>query len=714
MGWQQDGFAQPTNATTIDVLRPLQAFLLLGELGVGKTWLFEQEAARLRAQAHQNCIFVRLGEFSTLDELDRETFGQPDVRAAVSGANEAHLFLDSLDQGLIQNPTLHHWIARQCRDLRLHPQIRIRVSSRILPEALMLEAKLTELYQLPEREISYYVGALTRDEIVSEAASRSLDGQRFVKIVSDLNAELLATHPLTLDLLLGQYGATRKLTADLVQLYRDACHTLTEEHEASQLADAPARGELAYVLTGRVAATMALAGKPLISAVPRSNRPDASIGVEEITSLPEEVNGQRVEVSDEQVRYILTTALFQSDIPHTYRWAHNALQDFMAAEWTAQRLDPEQIQGLLAHPLDSHGQVRTDLEEMAAWLAGIVPSIRRYLVRVQPLVLLTSQSQVGARAAPDELLRALLKPENAMLVRWRNVRDIRLRRLRGPHTSGILRPALATGSDLDVQWLAIAVIRQLRLTGFDAELGELLRNPAVAEFVAVSAGLALEAVGTTKARRQLAKRLDTPEAPQLPDEIKAVLIRATWPKFLSGATLFRVLTPPTDGVVGLYDTLPADRILESLVEADLPPALDWVALEPFDGYIPENRRKLVHGIIRQASSHLDNAAVRLSMVQLMVALGRSEFGFREPNLLAPLFGRLSSARALFADAVNTAGDPLEFVKGMYWQAARAVISLGWLLIQRQRSRSESAKAAGCGLPSGFLREMRESSIVCVR
>src|SRR4029077_5501516 len=127
----------------------------------------------------------------------------------------------------------------------------------------------------------------------------------------------------------------------------------------------------------------------------------------------------------------------------------------------------------------------------------MIPSIRHYLVRVQPLVLLMSQSQAAARAAPAELLGALLTPENSMLVRWRNVRDVRLRRLRSAKTPSLLRPVLAPSGDQEVQWLALAIIRQLALKGFDAELVELLTNPSVTEFVAVSAGLAIEATGST-------------------------------------------------------------------------------------------------------------------------------------------------------------------------------------------------------------------------
>jgi len=242
VAWSDEAIQPPLNATTIGDLRSQQAFLLLGELGVGKTWLFENEAARLRSEGNRQVRFLRLGEFSDTTELDAESFGHSDVATAVATGIEVQLFLDSLDQGLIQIPRLHHWLARRFREMSDRPNVRIRVSSRILPEALALAANVAELYQVQASQIAFYVGALTKEEIVNEAVSRGLDGQRFVSLVVARNAELLATHPLTLDLLLRQYAAKGKLGPDLVGLYRDACRRLTEEHEPAQLAEAPVHG----------------------------------------------------------------------------------------------------------------------------------------------------------------------------------------------------------------------------------------------------------------------------------------------------------------------------------------------------------------------------------------------------------------------------------------------------------------------------------------
>jgi len=546
---------------------------------------------------------------------------------------------------------------------------------------------------MSQADLVFYVGLLTKDEIASEARSRGVDSDKFLRAVAARNAELLATHPLTLELLLGEYRRTGKLASDLVRLYRAACGVLTEEHETSQIIDAPVRGELAYALTGRIAALMGITGKPSISLAPTRSMPDASISPEVVVSVPESVNGKSLEINYGQVRYVLTNAQFQAGGQDAYRWSHVSLQNFMGAEWAAERLHPDQIQDLLVHPLDGRGQIRIDLEEMAAWLAGMIPEIRQYLVRVQPLVLLTSQSQAGARADPADLLRTLLARDNAILVRWRNVRDVRLRRLNCPEAASILRPALSPTADRDVQWLALAIIRQSRIKGFDDQLLELVTNPTVTEFVAVSAGLAIEQTGSPATRRKVAELLLAAEPTELPDDVKAVLLRATWPRFTSAATLFRLLTPPRDEVIGLYDTLPAKWVLDSLRTEDLVPAMAWVASEPLSGYVPSNRGQLVAGIVRLAATHLDDGAIRSSMVELLQKVAHSEIAYRELDALAPLYEAPEVARLLLSAAILEVPNPIEFVRAIYWQLRGIIHSLAWLLTQRQNSTSAAQREA---------------------
>src|SRR5229473_4090872 len=173
-GWSDEDLQPPSDTSTIAELRPRQGFLLLGELGVGKTWLFENEAARLQSEEHRAVQFLRLGEFSDTTEVEAESFMRPDIVEAVANSVEAHLFLDSLDQGLIQIPRLHYWLARRFKEMRNHPHLRIRVSSRIVPEALVLATSLAELYRVAQDQVVFYVGALTKEEVVTEAVSRGL------------------------------------------------------------------------------------------------------------------------------------------------------------------------------------------------------------------------------------------------------------------------------------------------------------------------------------------------------------------------------------------------------------------------------------------------------------------------------------------------------------------------------------------------------------
>jgi len=683
------------SSTVIADLRDKPVFILLGELGVGKSWLFENEAQRLR-QTRPRCIsrFVRLGEYGDTAELERDVFTESELRSAIGSGRLAYLFLDALDQGLIQMPSLAHFLERWAKKLQ-SKSVRLRVSSRMSLQALNLGSNLAEVYSTEPNQLMFRIGVLTPDDVLNEASSRGIDGPRFVKAVRSRNAEVLATHPLSLDLLLETYAHAGTLTGDLTELYRRACRRLSEEHELAQAATALVRGPRAYAITGRLAAVSALSGSSLISIAPQSDRPQNSIGIEDATHSLELSDQGSFVIADRDVQYILGNAHFQSAGEGNYRWVHLGLQDFMAAEWIKNRLRVEQIRGLLVHPLDPRGQIRPELEEIAAWLAGMIPEVRDYLMRFQPIVLLTSQAHLGALADPAALLAALLTPDNARRVRWFQVPYWHLRRLRSDQAKGLLRPHLrTTGVDQDVQWFALAVIRELRLGGFDDELVRLATSESVAQFVAVSAGLALEEFGGATARRRIGDRLRRSDAGSLPDEIKAALIRAAWPKHVSAETLFRVFSPPADQVIGLYDVLPADLILAGLTLRDIPAALHWVASEPERGYSPPNRQSLVEGIIQLAAQHLAKPEVRTAMRQLLVArFSTSIPPSGSSDIFSPLYSSPAEARSLFVDAVNSLADPQLMVQAAFWRAGRFIGSLSWQLTQLKMVRGEPQERA---------------------
>jgi hypothetical protein len=63
----------------------------------------------------------------------------------------------------------------------------------------------------------------------------------------------------------------------------------------------------------------------------------------------------------------------------------------LAARYLADRdLSLQQIRDLIAHPDDPEGKLIPQLHETAAWLAGMMPSVYRMMMQVEPEVLLRS------------------------------------------------------------------------------------------------------------------------------------------------------------------------------------------------------------------------------------------------------------------------------------------------------------------------------------
>lgn len=97
------------NAVSLASLINTHCLILLAEPGMGKTRTMEMQQREIEPQAKaqgDETLYFDLHSYSSEDRLIRNLFGHPKVQAWTTGPHRLHLFLDSLDEGLLGINTL--------------------------------------------------------------------------------------------------------------------------------------------------------------------------------------------------------------------------------------------------------------------------------------------------------------------------------------------------------------------------------------------------------------------------------------------------------------------------------------------------------------------------------------------------------------------------------------------------------------------------------
>ncbi len=129
-----------------DQITHIPCLALLGEPGIGKSHAIEVETDKLRRKIEsdttQQLLSFNLRSYSSDINLIQDIFDNEKFKAWLSSSIKLHLFLDSLDEGLLRVDTLAALLADKFKNLpiqRLHLRIACRTAE--WPSSLELQAK---------------------------------------------------------------------------------------------------------------------------------------------------------------------------------------------------------------------------------------------------------------------------------------------------------------------------------------------------------------------------------------------------------------------------------------------------------------------------------------------------------------------------------------------------------------------------------------------
>jgi predicted NACHT family NTPase len=562
--------------------------VLLGEPGIGKSHTMQMERDAINAQIEESgerMLWLDLHSYGSEDRLVRALFENPAFTAWLEGEYKLHLFLDSLDECLLRVNTVAEILNDE---LVKYPvgRLCLRIACRTADWPIGLEDSLKRLWGQDAVGV-YELAPLQREDIAEAARVNELSPDTFLAEVDRMDIAPLAIKPVTLDFLLKTYKRDGRFPPTQTELYQEGCRLLCEETNEGRRG-ARLTGSLTaderMAVAARIAAVTVFANKAAIwTSVDRGDVPEDDIDVRVLVGESESVGGDQFQVAEAAVRETLATGLFSSRGPNRMGWAHQTYAEFLAARYLVEHgATVPQMLSLITVPCYLEQKVVPQLQETAAWLAGMIPDVFRKVMRTDPLVLLRSDVGTVDERDREALVSELLSLYDEGKLLYDNfVLRGYYGRLAHPGLTEQLRPYILDATKgILVRHVATDIAEVCELTALQDELVKVTLDPSQPYSVRVNAAYAVWRIGDDGAKSQLRPLVFGQAGNDPDDELKGCGLLATWPEHLTAEEMFSVLVlPKRDNFSGAYNKFLYECV-ECLQPSDLPTALRWLEQQP--------------------------------------------------------------------------------------------------------------------------------------
>ena len=537
---------------TFEDIADIACLALLGEPGTGKSRTLEAEHRLFNTvieQRGEKALWFDLRSYGSEDRLSRDLFESPVFRKWSAGSHILHLFLDSLDEGLLGIKTLASLLAD---GLKRSPaeRLRVRVACRIADWPAVLESGLKEHWGA-EAMKAYILAPLTEADVAEAARAEGLNAEFFLSEVELKGVGPIAAKPVTLKFLINSFRKNGGLPSKQSELYLDGCRLLCEEVNSSRIASGragrftPARR---LVVAARIAAATVFANRSSVwYDVDYGDPSDEDVKVETLAGGSEMIAGQEVEVTGAAVRETLGYALFSDRGEGRLGWSHQTYAEFLAGWYLVQhQMTLEQILGLIVHPDDPEGRLVPQLQETAAWLAGMRSDVFQRIMETDPKVLLKSDIVTADAADRSALVDALLGLYDQMKALDSGWDDYKLyRKLKHPSLAEQLRPYIIDDNkSVNARRVAIDIAEACELRQLQDDLAAIALNQGQPMPVRAKAADALSTLGDGEARRKIRPLAFGEAGEDRKKELRGYALRALWPNYMTAEEMFSALTTP--------------------------------------------------------------------------------------------------------------------------------------------------------------------------
>jgi predicted NACHT family NTPase len=578
----QSGRISNKNVVSFEEISDAKGLVLLGDPGMGKSTILSEQESIWKSKRHDSkgkSLFINLRSYQSESRLAAHLFESSTFKEWLAGTHTLHLFLDSLDEGLLSIRVLAAYLLDELKKLPSE-RLYLRIACRTVEWPDLLENRLPEWFG--EDKVKHYMLAPLRKKDVEEAALvTELDAKLFLSQVKSSAVVPFAIKPVTLKFLLSLFRKQGSLPSSQADLYLKGCRELVWEKSDSRIA-ARETGQLTtdqrLAVAARIAAGMIFSNRNIVyNGTNPTEASDEDVTIRELSGGNESDNGVQFNVGDKEIQEALSTGLFSPHGQNRIGWGHQTYAEFLAA-WYLKKHDISvvQVKGLIAHPGDLAGKIVPQLGETAAWLAGMIPEIFHSVVRAEPDLLLRSEVATGDSPQRATLVEALLQlyEEEHAYDRERQ------------HYQNLVHPGLADQllpyivdktKGVIVRRVAIDIAESCNTKTLDDVLLVVALDTSDNLASRVQAIRAIGKIGDDKTIKQLKSLAPVDDPHDLRDELKGSVFEALWPSYITARELFSLLRPPkSEGFIGVYRFFLSSELIKGLAPQDLISALEFV------------------------------------------------------------------------------------------------------------------------------------------
>ncbi|MFJ5219997.1 hypothetical protein ACIP98_35550 [Streptomyces sp. NPDC088354] len=584
--------------TRPSVVMTAGAMVVLGEPGAGKTSVLTHltddlpRVADIWDSETHACLWITGGDLTESSyqvELGRHLEALPLEGDTAETTGTLWVVLDQADES-----TLLPYLPRRLKKSlggRDTSRIRFLMACRTADYPTTTTAVLSEAFGSCR---CVDLAPLSRQEAVALADSANVPGEELVAAAEALGAAVLASVPLTLELLVLTYRADGRLHGVPEDLFARGVERLAEDPDPHRLGKAvTTTATQRLTVAGRVAAWMLLSGHRAVWRGPAFAAGAFDLPGDKLAGGEERTTWGSYDVTPQALEETLATALFTRPDDNRIAFRHSSVAAYLAARYLTDReTTHQQLENLflVGSPDGDTASIPAPLRETAAWLVAMNPTHTSWLAYADPESLAVHSALVRSDAVREMTVRRLL--ERAAQVelgdtRWQLSRwDLR-HPLLEDQLADVLEAAPSGGAP---DWETTARIRLAIQLAQDAgkahprlaaALLELVGNGAwhpTERLLAADAAFTCDAVRAvpiiTEALASISDPAIATEAD--PDHaLRGTLLALLWPNHLDVSTVLAALRPPSQHVYGAYAHFLKTMPLQCADE-DLPELLAWM------------------------------------------------------------------------------------------------------------------------------------------
>ncbi|KAB2879247.1 hypothetical protein F9K33_09760 [bacterium] len=598
-------YFQPYGTTFDEIAKGRNCLVVLGESGIGKTYVFEEEFSKLKKESS---LRFDLGQYGDESRFVNEIFNNETIRSWRTNKEDLYLFFDSLDEAPMGVERISKLLESQLRILSAHfNRLYVRISCRPSVWPHFLETNLSNMWI--QSQTVYKLAPLTKSNIKTAADLCGCDAELFLKEIEEKELAPFAIKPLTLNLMLKLFHRDHLLPAKARLFYEGCLELCTERQDRSQRPVLSPEQKLR--IAERIACLSLFCNKAIISKE-RSIIGGEVMAIADLSGSTETVKENTLNVTEADIIETLSTGLFSTRSENSICWAHRAYSEYLAASYLIEyKLETNQIIGLVSHSLDQSIRIVPQLYEVVAWLAGYDSGVFDWILTTKPDLLLDCDSAAIPEEKKKELVdRILLLRESQKKYQFEKTR---YKKLANKFLTESLSNFIDNINCSDSSRLtALDIAGECYEQGIQKNVLQLALNKEEGHHIRVSALYCLAKIANNETRAALATLLDDEDPTDSDDQIKGCLLKILWPTVISTEKLFNKLTPPKiQSFLGSYQYFMNYELPSKLSKKDIEVALNWLGrqLQQKELSMDFHFERLIDEIVKVAWNNLTSDTV---------------------------------------------------------------------------------------------------------